>query len=87
MEEEMLFKLKFNISVRNTKENKFCFSLEINCYFERSKCFQKVHLKASIKLPIMRFIILCKVFTKLYKTEVNTLESSEGLAGFLFLKT
>jgi len=33
----------------------------------------KVHLKTSIKLPVIRFIILDKVSTKLHKTEVNTL--------------
>jgi hypothetical protein len=73
MEEEMAFKLKFIFPLGTQWKISCALSLEINGYFERSICFQRVHLKDSIKLPVIGFIIPCKVSTKFYKTEVNTL--------------
>jgi hypothetical protein len=82
---KLAFNLKFTFPLGTQWKISSALSLEIKGYFERNKCFQKVHLKASIKLPAIRFIILCKAPTKSYKTEVNTIGRERKACGFFIL--
>jgi len=56
----MAFKLKFTFPLGTQWKISSALYLEINGYFERSKCFLKVRLKASIKILVITFKFYAK---------------------------